>query len=205
MALGDNYATLTQLKGRVGIAVSDTAEDGDLNLALSTASTSIEDVCERQFNVVAVAAARVFEPLTTCTLLVDDISSTSGLIVAVDTGADGTYATTWASTDYELHPLNGVVRGRTGWPYTEIRAVGDYAWPSTWRRAPVRVTALWGWAAVPDPIETATLILAEELYKLKDSPFGSGGYGQFGIIRARQNPMVFTRIQPYLRSPLKVA
>ena len=72
-------------------------------------------------------------------------------------------------------------------------------------RAPLEVTATWGWSAVPTPVKEGCLILAEELYMLKNSPFGVGGYGQFGIIRARENPMVWQRIMPYARDLAMVA
>jgi hypothetical protein len=205
MAIGDPYATRAQLKARVGIATSNTGEDTNLDLALSTAAYGIEQATDRQFNLAGTVTARHYEPDSTTEVSTADIATTVGLVVEVDTSADGTYATTWAASDYELRPLDGIVSGQLGWPYWRICAVGNYLFPSIWRRAPVRVTANWGWASVPTPIQTATLILAEELFKLKDSPFGSGGYGQFGIIRARQNPMVWTRIQPYARNAVLVA
>lgn len=207
MALGANYATLAQLKDRLGIATGDTADDLTLNDALSGASRGIEACCRRQFNDAGTETARVYVPAPGGRFVrTDDFQSSAGLIVATDPGYDGTFEVTWSSISYELKPLNGVVNGQTGWPYSRV-----YSTPSTGLyfpctgRASVKVTARWGWAAVPDPIKIATLILAEDLAKLKDLPFGSGGYGEWGRIKARENPNVLLRIQSYIRSPLLAA
>lgn len=209
MALGDSYATLAELRSRVKITdATYTAEDTRLTAALAAASRGIEKVTGRQFNLAASATARVYYPQDMNWALVDDISSTTGLIVKTDSTGGATYATTWTSSDYQLEPLNGVVDGESGWPYWQLRAVGNFRFPCVWSVntiAPLQVTATWGWAAVPAPVKEGCLILAEDIYKLADSPFGTGGYGQFGIIRARENPMVWQRVGPYARSPVLVA
>ncbi len=207
MALGDKYATLAELKTRVAVgneAALSTTYDARLNNCLDTASRAIEKACGRQFNVAASATARVYEPRSAYLVDVDDISTTSGLVVKTDTAGDGTYATTVAAANYDLRPLNGVSDGETGWPYYQIVAI-NYTWPCYWQRAPIQVTATWGWAAVPSGVHEGCLILAEELFKLADAPFGTGGYGQFGIIRARENPFCWQRIAPYARNRVLVA
>lgn len=200
MTLGANYATLTELKDRLKPGgISGTTFDTRLNDALSTASRSIEKACGRQFNDAGSATARVYEPCSDYLVEVDDFSTVTGLIVKVDTSGDGTYATTVAAANYETRPLNGVVDGEQGWPYWQVCAV-NYVWPIYWVRAPIQVTARWGWTAVPAGIHEGCLILAEELFKLADSPFGTGGYGQYGIIRARENPFCWQRIAPYAKA-----
>lgn len=205
MALGDSYSTLALLRSRVGITdAAYTAEDAKLTTALAVASRGIEKVCHRQFNLASSATARVYYPDKDWFTEIDDFVSITS--VKTDLDDDGTYETTWASTDYQMEPLNGVVDGETGWPYWRLRAVGSNRFPcvSETNRAPLQVTATWGWSAVPAPIAEGCLILAEECYKLKDSPFGVGGYGQFGIIRARENPIVWTKVGPYARDPVLV-
>ena len=206
MPLGDSYATLAELRGRVGITdATFTTEDTRLTAALAAASRGIEKLCGRQFNSAGSATARVYEPRTQRTVNVDDLHTTSGLVIKIDTAGDGTYSTTITSAQYQLRPLNGVVDGETGWPWSEVEAVNGLCWPTSWDIAPVQVTANWGWAAVPTPVKEASLILAEEIYRLKEMPFGVGGYGQFGIIRARANPMVMARVGPYVRDLVMVA
>lgn len=201
------YATLPELRSRVGISSnSDATEDAKLQDALLAASRGIEKICHRQFGLATTATARVFYPDGYCKTKIDDFWTTTGLVIATDTAGDGTYATTWASTDYQVEPLNGIVDGEQGWPYWVIRAVGSYRFPcvDSASLAPLRVTAKWGWSSVPAPVKEGCLILAEEIYSLKNTPFGVGGYGQFGIIRARENPMVYTRIAPYIHMPVLV-
>jgi hypothetical protein len=204
VAIGDSYGTLAKLKARVGIPTANTTRDAELTEKLAVASTGVNGVCHRQFQQAAAATPRDYYPRSEDLLVVDDLYTTSGLVIAVDTSGDGTFATTLTTADYELQPLNGIVDGEPGWPYWEIHAVGSRYWPCGTRRASMRVTAPWGWSAVPSPVTEATLILAEEIVKLADAPFGVGGYGQFGVIRARQNPMVLTRVQKYIREPLLV-
>lgn len=199
MALGDSYASLAELQARIATGQTlPSSLNMTLTEALATASRAVEKACGRQFNVASSATARVYEPASAYLLEVDDISTTTGLVVKVDSAGDGTFATTVSSTNYELRPLNGISDGESGWPYWQIRAV-NYCWPTSWVRAPMQVTATWGWSAVPAGIKEGTLILAEEIYKLRDTPFGTGGYGQFGIIRARQNPNCWLRIAPYAK------
>lgn len=206
MGLGDSYATLAEIRSRVGITdAADTADDARLTAALTTASRGIEHetVCGRQFNDAGTASARVYTVDGADLALVDDFSTTTGLVVKTDTAGDGTYATSWASSDYQLEPLNGIVSGMTGWPYWRIRAVGSRRFvPSA--RATLQVTARWGWSAVPAPVKEACLIVATEIGKLKDAPFGVAGFGEYGAIRVRQNPIAMGMLAPYRRSPVLV-
>ncbi|MEO5875517.1 MAG: phage head-tail connector protein [Streptosporangiaceae bacterium] len=195
MALGDSYATLADLKSR--LRITDTTDDDDLTNALSVASRGIEHCTNRQFNDAGAVSSRVFVVGSSRAVRVDDFSTAVGLVVETGSG----YTTMWDVADYELWPLNGIVGGVPGWPYWRIGAVGSF-FASCGGRA--RVTAQWGWAAVPSPVREGCLILAEDLFKLRDSPFGAGGYGEYGRIRARENPNVWMRIAPYRRDVVLV-
>jgi hypothetical protein len=197
MALGDSYASLAELKDRLGI--EDDADDDRASDALASASREIESACSRQFNWAATASARLYYPHDSCWATVDDFHTTTGLVIATDEGDDGTYETTWTAADYQLEPLNGVVAGEQGWPYFKIRAMRSRWFPTWGRRAPLQVTAQWGWADVPAPVKQACLILAAETLKLKDAPFGVAGFGEFGVVRVRDNPMVAKKLAPYMR------
>lgn len=203
MALGDPYATLAELKSRVG-GVSGSGEDNALTNALAVASRGIEQVTGRQFNKTDTPSARVFYPETQCWTRIHDFHTTSGLIVATDGGNDGTYETTWTAADYQLEPLNGIEGGESGWPYYIIRAVAGRQFPHN-RRASLQVTAPWGWTAVPAGVHEASLVVAEEIYALKDTRFGVGGVAEWGTIRVRENPMAMKMIAKYILDPVKVA
>lgn len=202
MALGDSYATLPELKARLDI--TDTTDDDRMTAVLAAASREIELWCRRQFNDAGAATARVYQPRTSGRLTVDDFSTTTGLVIATDTGDDGTYETTWTAADYQLYPLNGVVSGQTGWPYWRLVAVGSQAFPTCTRRPTVQVTARWGWTAVPTPVKEACLISAAEAFKLGDAPFGVAGFGEFGAVRVRMNSRAQSLLAPYRRDPVLV-
>lgn len=202
MALGDLYITAVQLKAY--LRITDTTDDTDITNAATDISRGIEDYCGRQFNQATGVTARVYEPRSDGCVQVEDISTTTGLIVAVDTAGDGTYSTTLTTAQYQLKPLNGVVRGQTGWPYWEIWPV-DYSWPSSWRRAPIQVTAKWGWAAVPAPVTQAAYILASDTFGLRTARFGVADFGQFGPVRVGTSRRACEKLDPYRLDPVLVA
>ena len=206
MALGDPYITSPELAEAFRIGDSD--EDIQLDLAASAASSWVTSWCGRGFNKAAEASARTFHASNSGLVWVDDIATASGLIVATDDTDDGAYETTWASTDYQLEPLNGMVDGMSGWPYTRIRAVESTTYPYTTSRPAVQVTAVWGWPAVPDAVKQATMILAARIYKRRDSAEGVlGGFGDFGPVRVgtRLDPDVEMLLSPYRKQPALVA
>lgn len=221
MALLDSYATLADLRARLssgGVTLS-TTDDPILTSALASASRSIETATNRQFNLDTGLTSRVYYPTSQSTAIVDDISTTAGLVVATDSDDDGVYETTWLATDYLLRPINGIEHGVPGWPYSRIDAVGGkyfpmagkYAYtgpiwreylnstfPLIHRRPGLQVTATFGWpTAPPENVRQACLILAEELYKLKDAPYGVAGWSQYGAIRVRENPKVAELLTDY--------
>lgn len=200
MALGDDYGALTTLKSRLGIG--DSVDNTELQNALTAASRGVETFCRRQFQR-DTATARTFRARHWWLAHVDDFHTTAGLVVATDNGDDGTFGTTWSASDYQLEPLDGVVAGQQGWPFYKLRAV-ETKWFPQGRRAGLQVTAQWGWAEVPEPVTEAALILAEEIFKLKDAPFGVAGYGEFGAVRVRDNPKVARMLTPYRRDAVLV-
>lgn len=196
MALGDAYATVSELKVR--LRITDTKDDVRLADALTSASRGIETVCERQFNDSGAVSARIYRAEHRSLVNVDDFHTAVGLVVKTGPG-DGTFTTTLSAGDYELEPLDGIVGGVPGWPWWKIR--GPRAFPCS-ARATVQVTARWGWAEVPSAVSEACLIVAEEIFKLPDNPFGSGGYSDFGVIKVRNNPFATRMLSPFMRHPV---
>ena len=194
MALGDPYATLAELKLR--LTITDTVDDARLTEAMGTASRGIEGYCGRQFNKQTGATARVFYPKTSHRAVVHDFWTTASLVIATDTGDDGTYETTWAAGDYQLEPLDGVVDGEPGWPQWEIHAVGGRTFPTRSRRPPIQVSAQWGWNAVPAPVHEAALVAGEEAFKLKGAPFGPA-------VRIDNNPHITKMLGRYQLDPIQ--
>lgn len=201
MTLGASYATTAQLKGYLGI--TDSTVDSLLTECLSTASRAIEKFCGRQFNDAGATSARVYCPINGYLVKTEDFSTITGLIVKVDTADAGTYDTT--VSDVQAEPLNGVVDGEPGWPFWRLRTVATTTFPTYYRRAPIQVTARWGWTAVPAGVYQACILLAEEAFKLKGAPFGVASTDQFGPIRVRDNPKVMGWLAPYRLSPVLMA
>jgi len=201
--LGDPYIGLDLLKHRLGIV--DTDDDFKLLQAIAATSYGINKFCGRQFNRATTSSARTYQSLRSQNLvMVDDFWDATTAVVSTDDDADGVYETVWSTSDYEFRPLNGVVDGVPGWPYTRVAAVGYRRFPRR-GRAGVQLSSKWGWLAVPYPVIEATLIVAEEVSKLKDAPFGVAGFGEFGAMRVRMNSAAVTMLEPLRRSPVKVA
>ena len=195
MALGDSYIDAAALAAYLGIG--DSYDSLLLNSACDTATEAVNQHCQRQFQKVTVATARVYRARDCSTLEVDDFYSTTGLVIATDGGDTGTYSTTWTTADYVLEPFDGVDAGMTGFPDRTVRAVESLTFPTSGYRARVQVTALWGWTAVPDSVTLATKIMAAYLFNLKDSPLGVAYFGDAGLIRVRDVPQATMLLDPY--------
>lgn len=199
-ALGHLYATVDALKSRLGITSSDTADDSELHRACFAASRWVEQCCQRTFYRSASGTARTFATDDSYCLTLgpfNDLVSVSAL--ATDSAGDGTYETTWASSDYQLWPFN--TSGPETRPYTKIRAVGGYTFPVAYsvqtRFDRVQVTGVWGWPSVPYAVAEAALMKASELFKMKDAPFGIAGLDDYGVVRIRDNAPAKGLLMPY--------
>ncbi len=186
MAITNGYTTLNAMKSY--LSISDNSDDTILETMVESASRSIDRIANRRFYLDANATSRQYRAYNDVFAYVDDIGTTSSLVVAIDEDGDGTFETTLTlNTDYILDPLTAPSLSR---PYTQLTMVNTtYTWPifpgmfSNGLRPGVQVTARWGWPSVPDDIEMACQILTADLYKRKDSPGGVLGLGDLGAIR----------------------
>jgi hypothetical protein len=177
MAITNGYATLAELKASARI--TDTVDDGLLELALESASRQIDQVCERNFYN-AGTATRIFAARDSYLTEIDDLISISSL--KTDPEADGIFTITWQPSDYVLEPLNGI-SGGIPQPFTRIRARDEYLFPVVNDEPLVEVTGVWGWTSIPTAIRQATVLLASRMFKRNDSPLGVAGFGDLGVIR----------------------
>jgi hypothetical protein len=186
MAITNGYATLTQIKNYMSI--SDNTDNDLLEDLIESASRSIDRIANRRFYLDANASARLYRAYSDIFVYVDDIGTTSGLLVALDINGNGTYTKNLTlNTDYILDPLTASSLGR---PFTQLTMVSNTeSWPifpgltQNGLRPGVQVTARWGWPSVPDDINMACLILTADLYKRKDAPGGILGLGDLGVVR----------------------
>lgn len=187
---------ITVEEARLWQDIPDTMDDALLAVLTAAVSSSVRLWCGRSFNVDAaqVASARYFEPLDYCSVVIDDAYEITA--VATDDADDGAWSTTWSASDYYTLPANGIgPDGQDGWPYTKIMAVESRTFP--WAARPsVKVTAKWGWEALPDSVALACRMLLAEFYKAKD-----GGYATFtadnGFAVIRRNAVVRDLLQPF--------
>jgi hypothetical protein len=186
MAITNGYATLTQIKAYMSI--SDNTDNDLLEDLIESASRSIDRIANRRFYLDAVASARLYRAYSDIFVYVDDIGTTSSLVVKTDSNGNGTYAKTLTlNQDYILDPLTASSLNR---PFTQLTMVSNTeTWPifpgltQNGLRPGVQVTARWGWPSVPDDINMACLILTADLYKRKDAPGGILGLGDLGVVR----------------------
>jgi hypothetical protein len=204
MAVVNEYCTRAQLQEQFGDAI--TALDVDLlDRAINATSRAIDEFCGRKFWQDAAVVAREYRPSDPYTVLVDDISTATGVVVKTDTTGDGTYATTWGADDFDLEPRNAAVvaSGSTGnaFSFWQITAVDDKTFPIHSRRATLQVTARFGFSAIPVDVEAACLIKAASLFKRKDSPNGIQGVHEFGAVRISRfkDPDVTELLGPFVR------
>ncbi|NBQ97973.1 MAG: phage gp6-like head-tail connector protein [Microbacteriaceae bacterium] len=201
MAIVNGYATRNQIKAALRIGTADTQDDELIDNCAGAASRLIDGYANRAFWVVGTATSRVFTAGSDFVCQVDDMSSTA-ITVKSSQQANQIFDTTWTTSDYQLEPVNGILDGLTV-PYTRIRAIGDYLWPTLnnnfGEEALVQVTALWGWPAVPEPITQATIIQASRIFKRYDSPLGVAGFGDLGVMRVSRalDPDVMQLVEPY--------
>ena len=177
MAITNGYATLAQVKA--ALRITDSVDDSLLEMAIESASRAIDQYTARNFYN-AGTAVRYYAPSDSLNVEIDDMIS----LVSLQTMSDDeqVYDTTWASDDYQLEPLNGIVDGISQ-TYNHIRAVGDYTYLTLAGEATVKVTGVWGWSAVPIQVTQATVIQASRIFKRLDSPLGiiSGELGSMRV------------------------
>jgi hypothetical protein len=192
---------------KAALRITTTADDDRISLAIDAASRQIEGKLNRRFYGDTTATARTFVAESGWLCEVDDFQTDAGLIVQTDYAGDGTFGTTWNRLDFQLEPLNGIENGQAGWPYTKIRAIRSL-WFPVWgllayaeknTQALVKVTAQWGWAAIPAAVVKAAVVQSIANFKADDVPFGATGFGETGIIRLKNalHPTAEALLIPY--------
>jgi len=202
MTITNGYATLNDFKAYLFPSANyGTAEDATMEAAIESASRIIDAHTNRRFYSDTTVSARVYYANTPIRCTVDDFSTTSGLIIKTDTGDNGTYDQTWASTEYILEPINSEIGGVSGQPYNTIVATIPKLFPVTGRRPRIQVTAKWGWASVPDTVRQACLVQAARLFRRAQTPEGFAAGESFGAIRVstKLDPDVQMLLAPFRR------
>lgn len=157
-----DYINLGDFMSRHGISAS----TNQLRIVehITAASRKVDALTFRQYGPhVGVATARYFRPHSCEAVYINDAYEIAS--VAVDDTDTGTYGTAWAAADYETDPANGIgPDGQPGWPAVMLRAIRSLTFPTGSGRRAVKVTAKWGWAAIPAAVVEATYLLTNRLY-----------------------------------------
>tara|TARA_R110000868_G_scaffold398245_1_gene671295 strand:+ start:542 stop:1126 length:585 start_codon:yes stop_codon:yes gene_type:complete len=183
-------ATLANFKVFARVETA-SVDDTFLQYALDAAESAVRSMTGRYLAVAGSATARSFVPSGVSALRIDDCTSVTSIVDDGTTLVDG--------TDYQLEPVNGVNSGGESVPYTTARRLGGVWATSTDGEATVVVTAAWGWSAIPSWAVSAVLILARDIVQARDQVGGVAGFGEFGAVRVRENPMVAAILAPHKR------
>lgn len=194
-AVNNSYVELERLKSSVELTGTSYA-DVDILAAIESASRQIDLACGRRFWKDTVDSVRYYTADSNAFCRIDDVADVTA--VDLDLDADGTYETSWTeNTEFTFLPLNAET---DGWPRTGINVESGNYLP--WNPRALRVTGKHGWDAVPQPVETATLLLAVRLVKrAREAPFQVAGLGLDGVaVRVpRLDTDVEQLIAPYRR------
>lgn len=206
MTVTNVYCTLAELRTHFGDSGSK-LDSTLLERAINASARAIDQFCQRRFWLDAQAATRTYRPDDPLEAWIDDIGATASLVIKTDTAGDGSWATTWDTTDYQLEPLNADAAwgfdsaGAAAYAWWRIVAIDDKAFPISNRRPTLQVTQRFGWSAIPVGVNQANLLKAASLFKRKDSPTGVSNFGDFGPVRISRNadPDVAELLAPYVR------
>lgn len=191
-----DYCTADELREWIGITDGD--EAGMLASAVTVASRMIDNYCSTFFYLTA-SQARTFTPTTCERLDVPPIASTSGLAVTVDAYGTGSYSETYTSgTHFVLKPDGGYDGNGRAVPYDRLQTLPFYSFP-IYDRPSVQITALWGWATVPDEVKQACLMQSARIFRRRLTPEGFSAGEAFGAIRvsSRMDPDVAMLLTPF--------
>lgn len=201
MAYITDYCSTAELKA--AMKITNATSDAQIAFAITSASRVIDLHCGRSFGLEDPAAARYYSgrwDRDLCRYVVDvnDLMTTTSLVVKTDDDNDGTFETTLTlNTDYRLAPYNA---GLDGKPWRTLVAESGTVFPC--RERGVEVTAKWGWSSVPTIVKQACIIQAARFVHRDYTPFGiSGSPEQSGEMRllAKVDPDVAVLLQPVTR------
>jgi hypothetical protein len=189
-----SYATLAEFKSSIGI--TDSTDDGALQSVLDATDQLINNYCDTKLGFGTTSSqTRYYTTNSLVYVLTDPIVTVTSL--QTDDDGDGTYETTWSSTDYILAPRNAATDGR---PYTEIdtNISETKLFPTGYLG--VKVIGTFGWAAVPSAVKQAALIQAGAVWSSRTAPFGViGSQDLGGVMRMSRalHPEAQVLLEPY--------
>lgn len=195
-----DYVDLAEAKAY--LRIGDTVDDAQISVAISAASRAIDRTTNRQFGLVETPEPRFYTAeLDTdtrrWTIAIDDLMTEAGLLVAADLDDDGSYS--YPVDNFDPKPANAAVNGR---PWTSIVVHPASTNTPNGRPDAVRVTARFGWTAVPSAIKEACLLQTARMFSRRTAPFGVAGSPEMGSevrLLAKLDPDVAVAVGPFTR------
>ena len=202
------YRSVSELKGWLGLSGS--GQDTNLGYALDAATAAIDSYAGRQFDIDGAVVTRLYDCEYMDYAEVDDIATSTGLIVKT-LNADGSVNETLTlNTDYYLAPYNAD-KVEPVMPFTKIIMAIEKSGKvlPTEHRQGLSVTAKFGFSAVPDAIVQATLIQASRYFQRKNSPMGFSGNPETGqpavVFLSELDPDVKNLVKPFKKTTITLA
>lgn len=191
------YVSVADLKTRLNI--NDSTHDDVLTSVARSATRKVSKFCGQRFD--SYVSTKGYPiPRDLLTLNTDPFTAVSSIEIdqsgsgnfeGVPAGnfefsRSGEFATDWL--DSEAVPYN-----------TITRTDGQFFPFRTWltRAERIRVTATWGWPAVPENVSEATAIVAAQLWALRSQPWGVAGSPETGVVRVQNIPAVTDLLTGY--------
>jgi hypothetical protein len=197
MAWAPLYATPAELESWIQVGSVSTFE---MINAVETASRSVDRITNRQFGLVDAPEDRYYtafydRKLCRWVIEIDDLMTVTGLVITA-ASTEGVYDQ--VITAHRLEPANAAANGR---PWTHIVVANTSAVSPTKLHDGVKVTAKYGWSAVPHAVKQATLIQAARLFARRHAPFGLVGNPEVGEMRLLEKLDVdlVTSVKPFQR------
>lgn len=165
-----------------------------LQTAVTAASRAVDGFCFRQFGSTEVAEPRFYTPewrnsYGAWVIECDDFH-VAPTEVAIDRLGDGSYSI--LATPGDVVPLDPNAPQK-GEPWGRVLIRPGAGLGIAGRRLEARITAVWGWAAVPSTVVEATKIQANRVASRRESAFGVAGSPDSGTelrLLARLDPDV---------------
>lgn len=187
MTVSNGYVQVEILQAAIdpsGQARWTAADVFNQELAIEAASRWIDDYTHTRFFTTVSDETRYYTPqLWGCLFLQDDLLSITTL--KTDDDDDGTYETTWTTSDYDLTPINASLESK---PYRaiEVDSNSTLSFPTGVKNG-VQIVGKFGYSSAyglsaPAPIRQACLMIAHRLWKRKDAVFGVAGSSGVGVV-----------------------
>lgn len=195
-----DYATAAELKKY--LRITDAIDDVEIGFAVTAASRAVDNYTHRQFGKTDSVEDRFYTAqwdrnLCRWVIVIDDVMTTVGFVVSADLDANGSYS--HVITEYDLEPINNVKKGK---PFEALVVKLDAAIKPNSRRHGVKISATWGWSAVPTSVKQATLLQGSRFMARRQAPFGVAGSPETGSevrLLAKLDPDVAVSLRDYVR------